>query len=282
MLSRHYRAAIIALAQYATSVRRVRSGDRRQRDRVIDGREEWLDFERSRSVSGPPVFSVSHGCPGRRRSKPPGPSPGPERDQRRRRRRLIPARSRCRARRPVTVGRRGRAGMPTGQLLCPRHSLLHRAGEVVRRLGVPARRPRSVRHDDHVVTRRRMALPAVGQVELVPPYDQDLLARPQATDVVSRGRRDAERRTVNIGVVFVDEGMIAVEIPVVERPHVVEATACRYVLPMPAPPPTRVIIRLLPNRPTGNAIQVCVAVRLRDFPGRADGPAFFSVRAPHQ
>jgi hypothetical protein len=26
---------------------------------------------------------------------------------------------------------------------------------------------------------------------------------------------------VNIGVVFVDEGMVAVEIPVVERPHVV-------------------------------------------------------------
>ena len=64
------------------------------------------------------------------------------------------------------------------QLLCSRDSLLHRGGEVVRRLRVPARRPRSVRHDHNMVACRRVALPAVGQVELVPPDDQDLLARP--------------------------------------------------------------------------------------------------------
>ena len=74
------------------------------------------------------------------------------------------------------------------QLLGSRDSLLHRGGEVVRRLRVPARRPRSVLHDHDVVASRRVALPAVGQVELVPPDDQDLLARPQAAHVVSRGR----------------------------------------------------------------------------------------------
>src|SRR6266542_4111092 len=68
------------------------------------------------------------------------------------------------------------------------------------------------------VARRRVAVPAVGQVELVPPDDQDLLARPHATHVVSRGRGDPERRTVNVGVGFVDEGMVAVEVAVVERP----------------------------------------------------------------
>ena len=56
---------------------------------------------------------------------------------------------------------------------------------------------------------------------MVPPDDQHRLARPQATHVVGRGRRDPEWRAVDIGVVVVDEGMVAVEVPVVERPHVI-------------------------------------------------------------
>ena len=67
------------------------------------------------------------------------------------------------------------------QFLCSRDSLLHRGGEVIRRLRVSTRRPRAMGHDHDVVARRRVALPAVGQVELVPPDDQDLLARPHAT-----------------------------------------------------------------------------------------------------
>src|SRR6185312_4448294 len=50
---------------------------------------------------------------------------------------------------------------------------------------------------------------------------QDLLARPHAAHVVRRGRRDPERRTVNVGVILVDEGMVAAEIPVVQRSDVV-------------------------------------------------------------
>src|SRR5881275_530091 len=50
----------------------------------------------------------------------------------------------------------------TGQLSCARDPLLHRGGEVVRRLRVPARRPRSVRHNYDVLARWRVALPAVG------------------------------------------------------------------------------------------------------------------------
>jgi hypothetical protein len=74
------------------------------------------------------------------------------------------------------------------QHLSSRASPLDRGGEVLRRLRVPARRPRSVRHDHDVVARRRVALPTVGQVELVPPDDQHLLARPHATHVISRDR----------------------------------------------------------------------------------------------
>src|SRR5438132_1524291 len=52
------------------------------------------------------------------------------------------------------------------QLVCSRDSLLHRGGEVVRRLRVPARRPRSVRHEYDIVARRRVALPPVGRARL--------------------------------------------------------------------------------------------------------------------
>ena len=55
----------------------------------------------------------------------------------------------------------------------------------------------------------------------MPSDDQDLLARPHPPHVFGGRGRDPERRTVHHRVVMVDDGLVAVEIPVVKGADIV-------------------------------------------------------------
>ena len=101
-----------------------------------------------------------------------------------------------------------------GELL----GLLHRASdvahEVVRRLGVPAVGFGPVRHDDDVVAGRRLAVPAVHQVEQAAADHHRADAGPQRPDIVGRGLRHGEAAALR-------ERPVAVEVPVEQRTDVV-------------------------------------------------------------
>src|SRR5215204_2382292 len=122
---------------------------------------------------------------------------------------------------PADVARRYRHGALPGELLRLRDGLLDIVDEVVRRLRVPPVRLGPVRHHDHVLPRRRPALPAVRHVEQVPPDHHRPDAVPRRTDVVVRSLRDphpARRRLVHLDG---DERVVAVEVPVEQRADLV-------------------------------------------------------------
>src|SRR5829696_6280747 len=122
---------------------------------------------------------------------------------------------------PADVARRYRHGALPGELLRLRDGLLDIVDEVVRRLRVPPVRLGPVRHHDHVLPRRRPALPAVRHVEQVPSDHHRPDAVPRRTDVVVRRLRDphpARRRLVHLAS---DERMVAVEVPVEQRADLV-------------------------------------------------------------
>src|SRR5215211_1038738 len=122
---------------------------------------------------------------------------------------------------PADVARRYRHGALPGELLRLRDGLRDIVDEVVRRLRVPPVRLGPVRHHDHVLPRRRPALPAVRHVEQVPPDHHRPDAVPRRTDAVVRRLRDphpAQRRLVHLAG---DERVVAVEVPVEQRADLV-------------------------------------------------------------
>jgi len=74
------------------------------------------------------------------------------------------------------------------------------------RLGMPALRPRPVRHNNDVFAGRRSAFPPVGQVEEVPSHDGRPDSLPHRTHVADRVPGDLERSTV-------DDLSVAIEVP---------------------------------------------------------------------
>src|SRR5258708_17910831 len=79
---------------------------------------------------------------------------------------------------------------------------------------MPARRPRSMRHNNDVFASRRGAFPPVGQVEEVPSHDGRPDSLPHRTHVADGVPGDLERPTV-------DDLGVAIEVPLEKGTNVV-------------------------------------------------------------
>jgi hypothetical protein len=90
----------------------------------------------------------------------------------------------------------------------------HIVDEVAGRLGMPALRPRPVRHHNHVFTGRRSAFPPVRQVEEVPTHEGRPDALPRRPHVADRAPGVRERPTV-------DDRGVAIAVPLEKGTDVV-------------------------------------------------------------